>query len=263
MTTPEFQVAEDAARLGGAIVARYFREGVTMRSKDVGNLVSDADVEAERAIIAEIRRAFPGHSVLAEEEHSGDAAGAEHLWVIDPLDGTNNFAHKIPHIAVSIAYYHKGVPTCGIVYNPLDETWYTTIRGQGARHNGKLVHVGEEDRLEDIVVGTGFGYDRGALMEATLASIADLSRRGIHGVRRFGAAALDLCWVGTGIFGAFYEYTLQPWDFAAGRLFVEEAGGRVTTCQNKSLPMAPSSILATNGLVHEAMHDVLRIHWPD
>src|SRR5436190_14583635 len=112
MKTPELEVAEEAARAGGAIAARYFREGIAMRSKEVANLVSDADIEAERAVVEVIRRSFPGHEVLGEETHHGDS-GAEHLWVVDPLDGTNNFAHRIPHFAVSIAYWQGGRAECG------------------------------------------------------------------------------------------------------------------------------------------------------
>jgi len=117
ITTPELTIAEEAARAGGAVTSRYFHEGIEMRSKDIANLVSDADLEAEQAIVAVIRRSFPGHEVLGEESHAGDV-GAEHLWIVDPLDGTNNFAHRIPHYAVSVAYYRGGQPECGIVFNP-------------------------------------------------------------------------------------------------------------------------------------------------
>ncbi len=113
----EFAVAEEAARAAGEVLARYYREGVTMRSKDIANLVSDADLEAERAIVAVIRRAFPDHAVLGEEEHHA-ATDAPHLWVVDPLDGTNNFAHKIPHVAVSVAYVRDGRSECGVIYQP-------------------------------------------------------------------------------------------------------------------------------------------------
>ncbi len=261
MTTPEQMIAEEAARAGGAVAARYFRDGVAMRSKDVANLVSDADVEAEHAIAGVIRRAFPSHAILGEEAHQADA-GAEHLWVVDPIDGTNNFAHRIPHFAVSIAYYHAGVARCGVVYNPIREEWHTAALGQGAYHDGRAVRVGEETRLDEVLVGVGFYYDRGAMMEATLAAVGDLKRRQIHGIRRFGTASLDLCAVALGRYGAYFEYELSPWDFAAGRLFVEEAGGRVTTARGEPLPLAKSSILATNGPLHDPMLAVIRPHHP-
>ena len=177
MPTPEQTIAEEAARAGGAIAARYFREGVAMRNKDVANLVSDADVEAEHAIAAVIKRAFPSHAILGEEAYQGDAT-AEHLWIVDPIDGTNNFAHKIPHFAVSVAYYHAGEAQCGVVYNPVREEWHTAAKGQGAFHDGRQVSVDEAARLDEVLVGVGFYYDRGAMMESTLAAIGDLKRLG-------------------------------------------------------------------------------------
>jgi myo-inositol-1(or 4)-monophosphatase len=259
--TPELTIAEEAARAGGEVVAGYFREGVEMRSKDIANLVSDADVEAERAIVAVIRRAFPGHEVLGEEAHAGDV-GAEHLWIIDPLDGTNNFAHRIPHHAVSVAYYRSGQAECGVVFNPARDEWHVAARGQGAYQNGRRVRVAGHARLDQVLIGVGFYYNRGALMDATLAAIGDLKRRRIHGIRRFGTASLDLCMVGLGMFGAYFELELSPWDFAAGRLFVEEAGGRVTTCRDEPLALARTSILASNGRLHDAVLGVVRDHLP-
>ena len=260
MDTPELRVAREAARAGGAIVARYFREGFAIRDKDVGNLVTEADVEAERAIVEVIRRAFPAHAVIAEEGHQGDA-GAEHLWIVDPLDGTNNFAHKIPHFAVSIGYYRAGVAQCGVIFNPVRDEWSVAVRGLGAFQDGRPVRVAEHTRLNQTVVGVGFYYDRGAMMEATLAAVGDFIRAEIHGIRRFGTAALDLAMVGAGQMGAFFEYELSPWDFAAGRLFVEEAGGRVTNCLGEPLPVArKSTLLATNGALHEAALEIVRCH---
>jgi myo-inositol-1(or 4)-monophosphatase len=262
MPTPEQSIAEEAARAGGAVAVRYFREGVAMRFKDVANLVSDADIEAEHAIAAVIRKAFPTHAILGEEAHTGGDASAEHLWVVDPIDGTNNFAHQIPHFAVSVAYYHNGEAQCGVVFNPARDEWHTAAKGQGAFHDGRSVSVDEASRLDEVLVGVGFYYDRGAMMEATLAAVGDLKRRQIHGIRRFGTASLDLCMVGLGRFGAYFEYELSPWDFAAGRLFVEEAGGKVTDARGNPLPLAKSSILATNGALHAAMLEVVRPHHP-
>lgn len=260
--SPELIVARAAARAGGEVVSRYFHDGAVMRSKDVANLVSDADIEAERAVVEAIRQFFPGHAILAEEEHAGEA-DAEHLWVVDPLDGTNNFAHKIPQFAVSVAYYQAGEPRCGVVFNPVTGDWYVAERGRGATHNGRSARVSDEAHLREALVGVGFYYDRGAMLDATLAAVGELKRdRHIHGIRRFGAATLDLCMVGLGLLGAYFEYTLSPWDFAAGRLFVEEAQGRVTTCHGHPLPLARSSILATNGKLHDAMLEVVVPHHP-
>lgn len=259
--TPEFTIAEEAARAAGAVLSKYHREGVTIRSKDIANLVSDADIEAERTIVEVIRRAFPDHAVLGEEEHQADTS-AEHLWVVDPLDGTTNFAHKIPHVAVSVAYVHRGETQCGVVFNPIRGDLFTTIRGQGAYYNGQRAGVSESARLDESLIGVGFYYDRGAMMEATLAAIRDLFHQNIHGIRRFGTAALDLCMVGVGMHGAYFEYQLSPWDFAAGRLFVEEAGGLVTNAQGGPLRLEKSSILASNGQLHQSVLQVVHRHHP-
>lgn len=252
-------VAEEAADAGAAIVAKYFRDGVEIRSKHKYDLVSDADVESEQAVVDVIRRRFPDHSILAEEGRKDDV-DALHLWVVDPLDGTSNFAHGIPHFAVSIAYYHQGRAECGVIVNPARGDRYTVQRGGGAHHNGERVQVGEQSQLSEVLVGVGFYYDRGAMMEATLDAIRDLFGHDIHGIRRFGTASLDLCQVGTGMFGAFFEYELSPWDFAAGRLFVEEAGGRVTTCRGDELPLEKTSVLASNGKLHEAVLEIVQRH---
>lgn len=257
--TPEMKTAKDAAIAGGEIVSRYFREGVTMRHKAEVDLVSDADVEAENAIADVIRNAFPDHAIMGEETHAADAT-ADHLWVVDPLDGTTNFAHGIPHFAVSIAYYKHGVAQCGVIFNPITDDWYLTEKGQGATANGMQAQVATHDSLNQILIGLGFYYDRGAMMQATLAATSELFQQNIHGIRRMGTASLDLCMVGTGRYGGYFEYQLSPWDFAAGRLFVEEAGGRVTTCTGTALPLAKTSVLATNGILHDAIQSIVGPH---
>ena len=261
MHSTELSVAQDAARAASEILLRYFRSGVTMRTKDVANLVSDADIEAEHAIVDIIHRTFPSHAVLAEEAHAGDAS-AEHLWIVDPLDGTCNFAHKVPQFAVSIAYYRAGKPECGVIVNPVRDEWYIATKGGGAFADGERAHVAEDASLDEALVAFGFYYDRGAMLQSTLDTLGDFKRRQIHGIRRFGAAALDLCMVGTGQVGIFFEYTLSPWDFAAGRLFVEEAGGCVTTTRGESLPIGKSGVLATNGRLHLQALEVLAAHHP-
>lgn len=256
----ELEVAKQAAEAGGAVIARAFPEGIAFRSKAISDLVTDADLESEQTIARVIRDAFPSHAVLGEETLKDDVS-SEDLWIVDPLDGTTNFAHGIPHFAVSIAYYHGGEAQCGVIYNPITNDWYTAQRGQGAFANGKRAIVTPADALNQVLIGVGFYYDRGAMMEATLMAIRDLFRQQIHGVRRFGTASLDLAAVGTGRYAAFFEYQLSPWDFAAGRLFVEEAGGRVTTCAGEELPLAKTSVLASNGILHEKVLEVVKSHF--
>lgn len=258
--------AVEAAQLGGDILMSYFRSGVEMRDKSsqsgkTYDLVSDADLESEQAIARFLRQAYPDHELLGEEELTGDV-DAEHLWVIDPLDGTNNFAHRLPHFAVSIAYYHRGDPLVGVVWNPAREERFTATRGGGAFCQDIPAEVSRAEQLTEALVGCGFYYDRGAMMRSTLATIEELFEKHVHGIRRFGTAALDLCHVGCGQFEGFFEYQLAPWDFAAGRLFVEEAGGRVTDATGGALPLAKSSIVASNGKLHSALVDVTTRHHP-
>jgi myo-inositol-1(or 4)-monophosphatase len=221
--------------------------------------VTDADVEAEQVIVETIRRARPTDEILGEESNAANVS-AEHLWILDPIDGTNNFVHGIPHFAISIAYYRAGEPQCGVIYNPMTGDLYDAVRGQGAFCNGQRAGVSSHRRLNEALIGVGFYYDRGAIMEATLVAIRDLFRQDIRGIRRFGAASLDLCYVGCGMFSAFFELQLSLWDFAAGRLFVEEAGGRVTDCQGRAPAAGKSSILATNGLLHDATLAIIAPH---
>lgn len=235
-----------------------------MRSKETDetyNLVSDADIESEQAIASVIGSHLPSHSILGEEEQSGDV-DAENLWIVDPLDGTNNFAHRIPHFAVSVGFYQAGIAQCGIVVNPVRNDWYYAVRGEGAFHNGNPIHVNQEDKLDQTMIGCGFYYDRGAMMEATLASVHEFFKENIHGIRRFGTAALDLCQVASGLFGAFFEYQLSPWDFAAGRLILEEAGGVISDCHGHPLELKQSSLLASNKLLHTAALDIVKPNHP-
>ena len=174
------ETAQEAAEAAGKILADYFHNGVTMRTKSASvDLVSDADVNAERCIADKIRAAFPDHHILGEEENSADV-DAEHLWIIDPLDGTTNFAHGIPHFAVSIGYYHEGVAQHGVIHNPIRNDWFRAERAAGAFHNDQLISVSQADSLNEVLVGVGFYYDRGEIMSATLAAVERLFRQQIH-----------------------------------------------------------------------------------
>lgn len=252
--------AVTAARVGGEVLMRYLRDGVKMRDKSADggktyDLVSDADLESEREIGNYLRERFPDHELLGEENLAG-RVDAEHVWIIDPLDGTNNFAHQIPHFAVSIAYYHNGVPQIGAIFNPAREEMFTAIKGGGAHKDGQPVHVCESKTLAQTLIGCGFYYDRGQMMRNTLQTLEEFFGHDIHGIRRFGTAALDLCAVGCGHFGGYFEYQLSPWDFAAGRLFVEEAGGKVTDAFGDPLELKVGSLVASNGHLHDIMIEI-------
>lgn len=258
---PIAEVAAAAARLGGEVAMRYFGGDAGVRRKGVNNLVTDADVAAEQAIGELLRDHFPDHVIVGEETHVGDVA-AEHAWILDPIDGTNNFAHGVPQFAVSVAYARSGVVQCGAVLHPAAGELYEATRGGGATVNGAPIHVSSAPMNESLVA-TGFYYDRGAMMEATLAAMRDVYNAGVDGIRRFGAAALDLCDVARGRYGGFFEYRLSPWDFAAAALIVESAGGRVTTCRGEAYSLAVTGLLATNGVMHEELLKIVNARAPE
>ncbi len=263
--SPELSVARRAAAAGALIAARYFADlssaEIETKRSDTGyqGLVTRADTEAEDAIIDIIRTKFPNHQFMAEEGFSQQVS-AEHLWIIDPIDGTNNFAHGIPHYAVSVAYYQNAIAQCGCIINPEAKDEFVCQRGRGATHNGKLVAVNRHSALDQTMLAVGFYYDRDRMMRATLDAIEECFRQQIQGIRRMGSAALDIVHVGLGRFGGFFEYQLAPWDFAAARLFLEEAGGKITTCLGHELPLAKTSVLATNGRLHEPLLEIVRRH---
>lgn len=261
------KVAIRAAMRAGERVRELFGASFSSQRKQVAGRaegwVTQADMESEQRVVETIRTEFPSDLILSEESYSQvSPRPEERIWVIDPLDGTNNFAFGIPHFAISIAVYLGESPLAAVIHDPLSEDWFVAVRGGGAWWNGERAQVNSQATIPETIAAFGFYYDRGRMMEATLAALGDLFRSQIVGVRRFGAAALDLAYVGIGRFGAFFEFQLAPWDFAAGRLFVEEAGGQVSTCQQNELKLAKSSVLATNGILHSAFAARLQPHWP-
>jgi myo-inositol-1(or 4)-monophosphatase len=259
-------VALTAAAAGGHVLHRYWHDGVELRDKSATggktyDLVSDADLESQSVIANLLSEAFPSHALMGEEDLVGDT-GAEHLWVIDPLDGTNNFAHRVPHFAVSIGYFRAGRPTVGVVLNPITGDTYAAVRGEGATHNDRAIKTSDAKALSSALVGCGFYYDRGDMMRSTLGAIEDFFGHDIHGIRRFGTAALDLCGVASGMFEAFFEYKLSPWDFAAGQLIVTEAGGRISDARGGPLGFKPSSVLASCPGLYEQSLEITTRHHP-
>lgn len=250
-------VAIQAAHAGSIALLDHFRKPLEIKAKGIANYVSQADIAAETAVVQTIKDAYPNHAILSEESHS-DRADAEHSWIIDPLDGTNNFIHGIPHFAVSIGYYQSGKGVLGIVTSPATGDWFVAAAGEGAWFNGQQIHVSQAQDLHEAMIACGFYYDRDQMMQSTLDTIGDLFRCQIHGIRRCGAAALDLAYVAAGWFDAFFEYRLSPWDIAAGAVIIQESGGTVSDCFGNPIALnQASSLCATNGKLHQSMIDVV------
>jgi myo-inositol-1(or 4)-monophosphatase len=241
--------AVKAARAASKIMMAKYGVGRAVE-KTKNNLVTEADFECEEAIISVIRKRYPLHSVLAEERHENADVLSKHLWIIDPLDGTNNYAHGIPHFCVSIAYAEKGKVLAGVIVDPMRKELFTAIKDGGAFLNGTRLSVSATAGISRAIITTGFYYDRGRLMEKTLAAIHSLFKADIRGIRRLGSAALDLCWVACGRFDGYFEYQLSPWDFAAGMLLVNEAGGRCSDREGKEQTLLSKSAAASNGRIH-------------
>lgn len=256
-------VALQAAEKACDIIRDHYGRQIERLNKVVSSqslgLVTQADLDAEKAIIELVKGHFPDHNFLAEEGHASQPTDGQ-LWVIDPVDGTNNFAHGIPHFGVSIAYCEDGQIKCGVVANPISGEICWAEQGRGAWLGDQRVCVSDEKTLQDTIAVTGFYYDRGEMIDVTLSTVRQLFDRNIRGIRRFGSAALDLCYVGLGRFGGYFEYRLNPWDYAAGKLFVEEAGGKTTNCAGDEIGLSTSSMLATNGHLHSDFLEVTKQH---
>jgi myo-inositol-1(or 4)-monophosphatase len=254
-------VAIRAARAAGRIhLSRLRRISVTRKSNAL-DLVTEADHEAEAAVIRTIRRAFPQHAILAEET-GRSVERSEHRWIIDPLDGTTNFAHGYPQFCVSIGYERRGRMEFGVVYDAAKKECFAARRGKGARLNGRPIHVSKVRDLSAALLCTGFPYDRRERRRFYLCFWENFMTR-VQAVRRAGAAALDLCYVACGRVDGFWEFGLKAWDVAAGSLIVEEAGGRVANMDGTPLDLEAGRILATNGLLDGEMKSVIAETFPE
>ncbi len=246
-----YRVAVEAAIEAGRILRWHFRSGLEIQHKGEIDLVTEADRASEHAILSRLRSAFPDHAVLAEES-GGTARASPWLWVVDPLDGTTNFAHGFPVFAVSIALLHEGQRMLGVVYDVMRDELFTARRGEGAFLNGRPIRVSRTPRLAEALLVTGFPYDRQESPFDNTREFVGLLKR-CHGVLRVGSAALDLASVAAGRLDGYWEFRLSPWDLSAGALLVEEAGGRVTTPQGEPLPALGVDVVATNGHIHDEL----------
>jgi myo-inositol-1(or 4)-monophosphatase len=252
------QMARDAGRI---LLERQGRGLQISRKGDI-DLVTESDLAAEKLIVERIRSYYPRHDILAEESGAsagtaGDGGKSEWKWIIDPLDGTTNYAHGYPCFCVSIALERAGKLEIGVVYNPSLDEMFAAERGQGATLNDRTIRVSEIEDLNSAMLCTGFPYNVRERPDFA-RQFANFMMRA-QAVRRDGSAALDLAYVACGRFDGFWEDGLNPWDTAAGVLLIEEAGGLVTDYKSGLLSIYTPKVLASNGLVHEAMMRVLEI----
>ncbi len=246
-------VAIQAALRAGALLRKGFGTSYGISSKaGKQNLVTEYDYASEKCIIGLIQEQFPGHAILAEESGGSPSAGGV-LWVIDPLDGTVNFARNIPLFTISIGVVVDRKVISGVVYQPMTEELFVAERGKGAYLNGERLHVSKTDTFEKAILATGFPYNVDENPLHCIDTFANMIKQGIP-IRRLGSAALDLSYVAAGRFDAYWEVSLHPWDIAAGTLLVEEAGGRVSHYDGTPHEIfCTGTMLASNGLLHEWM----------
>lgn len=255
------QVAIEAAKTSGALLQKGFQTPFSISSKPGRhNLVTEYDLASEKNIIDHIRQSFPDDNFLCEETGLTEANGTSTQWIIDPLDGTANFAHSIPVFAVSIASYDKDKPHCGVVYQPMTEELFVAESGKGAYLNGAKIKVSSIKSLDKAFLATGFPYNMQENPHQCIECFSYFIKQGIP-LRRMGAAALDIAYVAAGRFEGFWETGLGPWDCAAANVILQEAKG---TCSNWDgspfLLEDKCTILATNSYIHEEMIQVLKGH---
>ncbi len=254
---PQLSDLERLARHAGEILRLGYEQEHQVSYKGVIDLVTEVDKQSEDYLLGEIKRLFPGHQIVSEEAglisgHGGDE------WLVDPLDGTVNYAHGIPVFSVSIAYVCEGQVRLGVVYDPMRDELFGAQRGQGSWLNGKPLHVSSAQELQRSLLVTGFPYDAWSNPKNNLDQFATFSKKS-QGVRRLGSAAIDLCYVAAGRFDGYWELSLKPWDMAAGSLIATEAGAFVTTIQGTAdILTPPCSLIASTPAIHPLMLELLQ-----
>jgi len=247
----------EATRAGAAEIRRFFNNEFKISNKEgINNLVTEADHASEAAIIQVIKTAYPDHHILSEE--AGELIqDSNYKWIIDPIDGTVNFAHGIPLNCVSIGIEHDSEIVLAAVYNPHMNEFFLAEKGKGATLNDKSIRVSEQTKAIKSCLVTGFPYTYLNIPNGPLQIFERFISKGVP-VRRLGSAAIDLCWVAAGRFDGFYEHKLEAWDSAAGYLIVEEAGGKVTDFEGNKFSVYQHRVLATNGKIHDEMLAVIK-----
>ena len=248
----------EIALKAGMILKKGFSSNFNVSKKEgVHNLVTEYDLKSEKLIIDFLSKKYP-HTSFLSEESSPSSNKSENLWIIDPLDGTVNFAHGIPFFSISIAYFENNEPLLGVIYNPLLDELFTAEKSKGAFFNKKPIQVSSTNELNSAILATGFPYNIDKNPQNCIERFTDIIKKGLP-IRRLGSAALDLAYVAAGRFDGFWETNLGPWDYAAGTLLIEEAKGKITTWEGNDVEVQKSkTILATNKLIHQELTDILK-----
>lgn len=257
MLEDESIVAREAVKAAGKILSCMLGNAHHIVKKGEIDLVTEADLAAEKIILEIVGHNFPKDNILSEEAGRRDEA-SNRTWLIDPLDGTTNFAHRFPFFAVSIALEIESEVVLGVVYNPYMNEFFEASKGKGTYLNGELLRVSGTTTLQESLLATGFPYDVHERSEGVLKLLEKMIVRA-QGIRRLGSAALDLCYVAVGRLDGFWEESLKPWDTGAGDIIVREAGGRLTTFWGEPYNPYLGSVVASNGLIHDEMVKVLGI----
>jgi myo-inositol-1(or 4)-monophosphatase len=247
-------IAITASKKAGIIIKKYFNNIKEFDIKKNAGIVTKADKEAEKELINYFKKYTPNIGILSEE--AGLYKKAPSKWIIDPLDGTTNFYHAFPFVNVSIGLEIDGEIVVGVVYNPILNNTYRAILGKGAFKNDKKIKVSKTKKLENALLGTGFAYMRGKELDKAIEIFKKFSLK-THGIRRPGAAALDLCMVAEGVYDGFYEKTLNAWDVSAGYLIIKEAGGKLTNYKGNKFSIYKKELVASNSLIHDEMIKVI------
>ncbi len=244
-----------AAFKAGSVLRSHYGRISKIDKKGAIDLVTEADTESERVIIETIQTVFPDHAILAEE--SGLKQGeTNHTWIVDPLDGTTNFTHRLGLFAVSIGFSFSQDTVFGVVLSPFTGELFAAIKGKGATLNGRPIHVSTAQRVSESLLATGFPYNLKDIFNPILTRYSNCLKAS-QGIRRLGSAAIDLCYVACGRFDGFWEQNLKPWDTAAGALIAREAGATITDFSNTPFAIDRNEILATNGHIHKEMLSLL------
>jgi len=249
--------AEEACRMAGDMLSKNIDSSREISYKGAVDLVTDFDKRSQDVILSHLSSRFPDHDFLAEEDIS-ERGGSEYRWIIDPIDGTTNYAHNLPIFCVSIALEWKSEIVCGAVYDPMRKEMFSAIKGKGSVLNEQRIRISMTDDLDKSLLATGFPYDVRESEVNNIDHFSNFATR-VQAIRRCGSAALDLCYVACGRFDGFWELKLNPWDVAAGILIVEGSGGRVTGFRGGRTTHFGKNLLASNGLIHEQMIQVLKL----